>query len=487
MRMHEARALELPLSGAALGSARNGTYVPSRVRADAAFWRIVGLYLAEGHCARDGRRMRLQWSFHPSAESELVDEVAGFWRGLGVKVAVRQGPTAAHVSVSSRILATWWLRVLGVGSDGYSHRFPDLVWDLPTEDQLALLSGLWHGDGSWSLVSGGPSVVLEWGTVSAALADGVLRLLGNLGIAARLKVGRTAKSTTDAYWVVVAGADQVEHLLELVKPPDRPGVEISISRQQKRLAPTGYRASPGAAWVRVTGVHRTPFRGWVYSLEVPGNETFVTTAGLVVHNCFPKDVKALARTMDEMGADASILHAVENVNERQKRILLERLVARLGDDLTGRTVAVWGLAFKPNTDDMREAPSLVTIAGLLARGARVVAHDPVAMDEARHYLGERISYAGSNYHALAGADALVVHTEWQPYRRPDFQRMKAAMKAPLVFDGRNLWDPADMAAAGFEYHCIGRAPARPRGDDPLRSADGPADGSAAGSGPGSGD
>lgn len=178
-------------------------------------------------------------------------------------------------------------------------------------------------------------------------------------------------------------------------------------------------------------------------------------------SCFPKDVKALARTMAELGADASILQAVEDVNERQKHTLLDRLVARLGEDLTGRTVAVWGLAFKPNTDDMREAPSLITIEGLLARGARVVAHDPVAMDEARHHLGDRIGYATSNYAALDGADALVVHTEWQPYRRPDYPRMKAAMKTALVFDGRNLWDPADMAVAGFEYHCIGRRSVTP--------------------------
>jgi UDPglucose 6-dehydrogenase len=163
--------------------------------------------------------------------------------------------------------------------------------------------------------------------------------------------------------------------------------------------------------------------------------------------------------MEELGADASILQAVEAVNERQKRVLLDRLVARLGEDLTGRTVAVWGLSFKPNTDDMREAPSLVTIEGLLARGARVVVHDPVAMEEAHRHLGDRVTYAHSNYEALAGADALVIHTEWQPYRRPDFARMKASLKAPLVFDGRNLWDPADMAALGFEYHSIGRGAA----------------------------
>jgi UDPglucose 6-dehydrogenase len=183
-------------------------------------------------------------------------------------------------------------------------------------------------------------------------------------------------------------------------------------------------------------------------------------------SCFPKDVKALVQTMEELGADSSLLQAVEDVNQCQKRILVDRLVARFGDDLTGKTVAIWGLAFKPNTDDMREAPSLVTIEGLLDRGAEVVAHDPVAMDEARHHLGDRVSYAESNYAALEGADALVIHTEWQPYRRPDFERMLTAMKRPLVFDGRNLWDPDDMAERGFEYHCIGRqAAATSDGED----------------------
>ena len=174
-------------------------------------------------------------------------------------------------------------------------------------------------------------------------------------------------------------------------------------------------------------------------------------------SCFPKDIQALAKTMRDFGVDASILQAVEDVNESQKKVLLERVVERLGDDLSGRTIAVWGLAFKPNTDDMREAPSLVTIEGLLERGARVVAHDPVAKDEARHYLGDRIEYAKTNYDALQDADALVIHTEWQPYRSPDFPRMREAMANPLILDGRNLYDPSDMAGYGFEYVSIGRA------------------------------
>jgi UDPglucose 6-dehydrogenase len=176
-------------------------------------------------------------------------------------------------------------------------------------------------------------------------------------------------------------------------------------------------------------------------------------------SCFPKDVQALLRTMEELGTDAAILRAVETVNEGQKRILLERLVERFGDDLSGKTVAVWGLAFKPNTDDMREAPSIVTVEGLLERGARVVAHDPVAMEEARRHFGDRIQYVPSNYDALEGAVALVIHTEWQPYRRPDFDRMRDAMAGNLILDGRNLWKPQAMAERGFEYVSVG-----PRGE-----------------------
>lgn len=178
-------------------------------------------------------------------------------------------------------------------------------------------------------------------------------------------------------------------------------------------------------------------------------------------SCFPKDVKALVKTMTDLGADASILEAVEAVNDRQKRTLVERVVSRLGEDLSDSVIAVWGLAFKPNTDDMREAPSIVTIEDLLERGARVVAHDPVAVEEARHHFGDRIEYANTNYAALDGAHALVIHTEWHPYRHPDFSRMREAMVNPIIFDGRNLYDPVRVSDQGFEYHSIGRAPTEP--------------------------
>jgi len=173
-------------------------------------------------------------------------------------------------------------------------------------------------------------------------------------------------------------------------------------------------------------------------------------------SCFPKDVKALLKMMDELDVDGSILEAVEDVNSFQKVTLLRRLTQHLGDDLSGRIIAVWGLAFKPDTDDMREAPSISTVEGLLERGATVRAHDPAAAGEAGALFGDRIQLVSSQYDALHEADALVIHTEWHPYRHPDFARMKSLMAEPLIFDGRNIYDPKTMAREGFEYYSIGR-------------------------------
>ena len=174
-------------------------------------------------------------------------------------------------------------------------------------------------------------------------------------------------------------------------------------------------------------------------------------------SCFPKDVKALVRTAAEIGMEMKVLGAVEDVNQAQKLRLGEKLREAIGDDLRGLHFAVWGLAFKPQTDDMRDAPSITLIEDLLAAGATVCAHDPASMNEARHKLGDRITYAETNYDALAGADALIVVTDWNEYRHPDFARVKEHLKRPVIVDGRNLYDPDKMQGLGLSYYSIGRA------------------------------
>jgi UDPglucose 6-dehydrogenase len=190
-------------------------------------------------------------------------------------------------------------------------------------------------------------------------------------------------------------------------------------------------------------------------------------------SCFPKDVKALVRTLEDQGVDAAILNGVEQVNAAQKKVLVERVVERYGEDLSGRRFAVWGLSFKPETDDMREAPSLTVVRGLIERGATIRAHDPEARHEASRHFADlmeagKLELCERNFDCVEGADALLVLTEWQPYRRPDFARLKELLKEPVIFDGRNLWEPERMCEQGFDYVSIGRRAAST--PQPVRTA-----------------
>ena len=173
-------------------------------------------------------------------------------------------------------------------------------------------------------------------------------------------------------------------------------------------------------------------------------------------SCFPKDVKALIKTAELSGYKMRVLHAVEEVNEKQKSILFEKLQKHFNNDLEGKTIAIWGLAFKPETDDMREAPALVLIDELLKAGCKVRAYDPAAMNECRRRIGESIYYATDMYDAALDADALMLVTEWKEFRLPSWAVIKKTMEQPLVLDGRNIYDKKDMEEQGFTYHCIGK-------------------------------
>jgi UDPglucose 6-dehydrogenase len=175
-------------------------------------------------------------------------------------------------------------------------------------------------------------------------------------------------------------------------------------------------------------------------------------------SCFPKDVKALIRVAEQFDVTPHILNAVDRVNTAQKNVLFAKISRHYGGNLKGRCLAVWGLSFKPRTDDMREAPAVTLIDALLEAGARVQAHDPEALDQARRIYGDRITYHRVNYEALSGADALVIVTEWEEFRAPDFQRMRTLLTQPVVFDGRNLYDLEIMRTFGFTYYPIGRQP-----------------------------
>jgi UDPglucose 6-dehydrogenase len=173
-------------------------------------------------------------------------------------------------------------------------------------------------------------------------------------------------------------------------------------------------------------------------------------------SCFPKDIAALVKTSDDFGYDFRILKSVEDVNRDQKKIIVKKMLKHFKGKLKGKVVAVWGLSFKPNTDDMREAPAISIINELLKNGVKVQAHDPVAIEEAKKKIGNKIKYYKKNYEAVKNADALVIVTEWNEFRRPDFEKIKKLMRGSVIFDGRNIYDPKIMKQTGFTYYGIGR-------------------------------
>jgi len=173
-------------------------------------------------------------------------------------------------------------------------------------------------------------------------------------------------------------------------------------------------------------------------------------------SCFPKDVKALTKTAIDNGCDYSLLKAADEINKNQRQIFIKKIFDKFNNDVKGKTFAIWGLAFKPKTNDMREAPSITIINALLEAGAKIQAYDPKAFDLAEFYFKDKITYSKSAYGALENADAMLLLTEWNEFRRPDFDRIKSIMKTPLIFDGRNQYDAKRLAQRGFEYYCVGK-------------------------------
>jgi UDPglucose 6-dehydrogenase len=292
--------------------------------------------------------------------------------------------------------------------------------------------------------------------VSAALADGMLRLLAEQGIVARQKVGRAAKSTVDTHWLIISGADQIESALWLLEPHERGTVLGHIQSQTKRIQPTGYRKDrKGTAWVRVSEVTRRDVEQTVYSVEVDRNHTVVTTGGLVAHNCFPKDSRALLKIANQAGYRFDLLAGVITVNDEQFDRVTDKIRAAAGGTLEGKTIAVWGLTFKARTDDLRDSPSISIINRLIAAGATIRGFDPTVAGP-KNGIPAAVVVTTDPYDATDGADVLAVLTEWDDFRWLEPEKVASVMTGRAVVDGRNLLDRSDWTRAGFTHEGIGR-------------------------------
>ena len=421
------------------------TYVPAIVPADEQFWRFIGYYLSEGHINDDTSghgsttRRRVQLSFHPTDEMEYVRDVESYYETLGIRYRTAQQATTTDVCVSSRVFAEF-LEWLGCGTGSYSASIPDPAFQATADERVALLSGLFRGDGHVEYTSHSNAVVYDYGSVSEELIDGMTLLLHSLGIVPSYKTSQSAKSTRPAHFLRVSSKRQISALKELFLPEERDRIDKRLAEYERDIVPTGHTADGGFTSVPVRDVTVEETTAEVYSLEVADNHTFVTTDGLVVHNCFPKDVDALRAAARDRGYQPDLLDAAVAVNEKQPERLLELLDRHV--DVDGRRVAVLGLAFKPGTDDTRNSRAVPVIEGVTERGGAVVAYDPVAVGDIRErYPHLEFEAADSAEAALSGAHAAVVVTDWDEFAALDSEF--DGMAEPVVIDGRRIIERRD--------------------------------------------
>jgi UDPglucose 6-dehydrogenase len=419
------------------------TYVPAVVRADEDFWRFIGYYISEGHINEDdsgngsSTRKRVFLSFHPSEEEEYVSDVESYLETLGVRYRTETRETATRIEVSSRILATF-LEELGCGTGSYTAAIPGAAYVEPKSHRKALLSGLFRGDGYIEYTNHSNAVVYDYGSVSEELIQGMQFLLHGLGIIPSYETSESAESTQPAHFLRVSSKSQIAALKEMFLGPEQERIEQRLNEYVVEITPTGHTDGGTHTTVPINEISTVEETRDVYSLEVADTHTFVTTDGLVVHNCFPKDTAALATAAREAGYEPRMVAAAREVNDRQPERLLELLDAHV--DVAGERVAVLGLAFKPGTDDIRGSRAKPVIEGLRDRGADVVAYDPLANDAMAAEYPE-VEYADAAATALEGAHGACVVTDW-----PEFADLDAefdGMADPVVVDGRRIVERRD--------------------------------------------
>jgi UDPglucose 6-dehydrogenase len=464
--LSERQLLDVPAEKLQLYTAKGAaTTINAVIPIDADLLRLCGYYLAEGHITQDtGRagavRERAGFSLHEQ-EAEYIADVQRILRRLGLKFIERRSTNALTTLVSSRIFC-WLLRdILRCGARSEDKALPRLAFNVTPELRRELIRGAFSDDGSVTTVQNEQNLMLEYATASKALADGMALLLQTLGIIPSLHTRWMNKSKREAYILRVSGYEQISALKEAFGGKRLAQIEALLADYQRHIQPHGYNRHGAFATLTVREVEHKDVETTVYSMET-STGTLIASSGLISHNCFPKDVRALAHMADEAGLHPQLLHAVMDINHDQRRLVVTKLTSILGS-LRGCTVGILGLAFKPNTDDMREAASVDIIRWVTSQGAEVRVYDPVAMQTGREALEregirmDMITFCQNAYEVAEGADALVIVTEWNEFKSLDMLQIRATMHRPVLIDGRNIYEPAEMGRLGFVYRGIGRA------------------------------
>lgn len=436
----------------------NPTYCPAVINMDKDFCRLLGYYASEGNVSKAknirGTGHRIQFHFHKD-EKEYIDDVILTLKKLHIRTSLTPKQKVITIQFSSRIFSHV-LSTLGCGLNCYDAKVPRLLYSLDKRCRLEFLKGTFRGDGHVAFRPNTPAVVYDFGSISKELVHGMTILFHSLGIVPSYKTSQSAKSTAPAHFLRISGIEQIKQLRNFKDKKTQQRIEKNLSQYKKIIQQTGFKRQNAIGLVKVKQIiQHKPKKTIVYSLEVETNQNFTTSFGLIVHNCFPKDVKGLISSMKETGSDASLLVAVHEANEAQKRVIFRKIKEVL-KTVEGKKVAIWGLSFKPKTDDIREAPSLVIVDWLLSQGAKVAAFDPEAMEvfKAVH----AIEFGKTPYDVLKDADCLILATEWDEFRNPDWQKIKDLMNTPFIMDGRNIYTSyeSDLKTLGFTYKAIGR-------------------------------
>jgi len=457
--------LDVPAEKLKLYTAKGAaTMINALIPIDGDLLRLCGYFLAEGSLSQDiGRagvvRQRVGICFHEQ-ETEYIADVQRILRRWGLKFIERRATSALTTIVPSRIF-TWLLHdILRCGTRSEDKALPRLAFNVPLELRMELIRGAFSGDGAVTTVQNGQNLMLEYATVSKELADGMTLLLQTLGIIPSIRTRWMNKSTQVAYILRVSGYEQIATLKDAFGDKRLARIESILSGYQHHIQSRGYQRHGAFATLTVREVEHKDVETTVYSMET-STGTLIASSGLISHNCFPKDVRALAHMADEAGLHPQLLHAVMDINHDQRRLVITKLTNILGS-LRNCTIGILGLAFKPNTDDMREAPSIDIIRWIIGQGAHVQAYDPVATQtgcEALEREGipmDAITFCQNSYEVADEADALIIVTEWNEFKSLNMLQIRSAMRRPVLIDGRNIYEAVEMNHLGFIYRGLGR-------------------------------
>lgn len=439
----------------------NTTYVPAIIELDEDFWRFIGYYLAEGHIhyeksRKKSVRARAQLSFNEEEEEYINDacDILNKWN-IKYRICHRPESSSRHIVFSSSVLAFLLDKALNCGTDSYSANIPKMAFYIPNNKKRALLAGLFRGDGSVYFHKHSEAISIEFGTASKRLAQGVIILLQSIGIIAAYKKAYQKKGKVASHFIRVNCHNQIKKMIFFDRETNIK-MRKRLSGYKKKISPIGFKRYQDFFTVKINELKKETVKNKnVYSLEFEKPpHLFFTSFGLVVHNCFPKDVDGLISIALDNNVNMRILESVTDTNKFQQILAVQKLKKYI-PNLFGKTIAVWGLAFKANTDDIRESSAIKVIEKLVQEGAKVKCYDPVATENAKKALdnGKSVEFVGDKMEALSGANALILMTEWDEFKKVDLNEVKRCVNA--VVDMRNVWDKQDFEGGSVNYEGVG--------------------------------